>query len=387
MASPQSFRRLPRLSVALIGINLLGLVIAVAFAGGVLNTYASSYRDAVQHEALLRGGNALRLTFSRAVEREWSSLQAVATVLRPGDTLGMRKFVDAVPLAGGRVAWVGVADLGGHVVAGSGHEREGEDVSQARWFRQGLAGGAAGSIFASDTQSSGAQDYVNLSAPIGDVDGQPLGVIVYRLRMSALTSYLQEAAHELDLDAMILDRGGKVVASALSHSDVLPSASELRSVELGQDRGRTSADGKLVYASIRQLTGSNVPDFGWSLLVRAPNELPASMGNKVFWSTLAMIGALTAGLSLVALFAQRVFVAPITELARCADALQQGEQIYPPEHMQTREAARLSTALAVLQTRLESKKREIERLRRRAERQPEIYVAHAQTEVPHPHAA
>ncbi|MGR3272511.1 hypothetical protein [Thalassococcus profundi] len=132
--------------------NAFTTVVAIVGAIGVWAIGHSALKNAedfqiASHEAAAQSGaTALSMVFSNALHREWESLQAVAENVDVSSPASMKSFADAVTEASNRVAWAGVANLHGKVVAGSNRIMEGSDVSEEGWFRKALKGPTVGQI-------------------------------------------------------------------------------------------------------------------------------------------------------------------------------------------------------------------------------------------------
>ncbi|ETX28944.1 cache domain-containing protein [Roseivivax isoporae] len=348
----------PKLATVLVWCNALILGAALVAGFVWLQRNADRHHVQVQEAAALRGAEALSLAFSEAVEREWQSLRAIAGTLGDATPEVTRAFIDAVGKASPAIAWVGLADPSGRVIAGTGGANEGTDVSGRRWHREGLRGESSGSVFADTFDGADAgQEFVNLSMPVRNAEGEVTGVAVYRLRMSWVDDYLSIAADSLDLDAFLLGRDGTVVAGTADRFGADLTREELLQAGLQPVRG-TVVDGNeergFVSASLGRVAGPHVPDFGWSLLVRVPSD-PAGRP-LISWD---VVGISTVALMMVVIVAlmwalNRHFVQPIEELADCATALGDGKLVFPRERGASTEAAVLSQALARIQTILQS---------------------------------
>ncbi|SLN13387.1 hypothetical protein ROJ8625_00399 [Roseivivax jejudonensis] len=344
----------PRLSVVLTFWNALCLGIAVLMVLHFTQQHAHEVSRQAQEDNALRAARAVSLTFSKALDREWESIRAVSEKIETSDYESMRSFVDAVPDASVSVAWAGVADPSGLIVAGSNAVREGEDVSERRWFREGLRGESAGSVF----QPSGHEGdgFINLSRPVLDADGAPVGVAVYRIDMAWVDGFIQETAVALDADALVVSRDGSVLASAAKQFDFMPSEAELMALGLGQDRGINAdrEDGpSFASATISRITSTAVPDMGWSLIVRVPLQGQSATSEHPWnWDVL---GFVTAAACILAMLGKvnSVISRPIERLAGCSSALARGELDYPVERAGSFEAEELSQSLAVIQTSLQ----------------------------------
>ncbi|KAA9008091.1 cache domain-containing protein [Histidinibacterium aquaticum] len=352
-------RNFPKLSTTLISSAIVAFVVAVAVVSLPIRSHVGAFERTVQSERVMRAGRALQLALSKTVEREWNSLRAVASQIDMRDPASRRRFAEAVPQASPGVAWVGIASPDGRVLTGSSGFREGEDVREFRWFREGLRFGSVGAVYVPSGGSGmpGAeQGLINMSAPIVDDFGVARGVVAYSLRVDWLSGYMVQAARELGLDISVLDRTGREIISLneLIDAPIDPEITAL--AEMGHDLTRYVSGGVGGEAHVtgvfpNMLVGE-MPHFGWDLVVRVPalqgqTSLTDFM-RQVSWTIAALFMALAVGTVLYAIY----FLRPIEELSRAAADIAEGGADYPPESLSSRESAALSAALARIQSRV-----------------------------------
>lgn len=359
--APQPRPRLapPRLGTAFISATLiLGILAALVVIGPVVR-YSRTFQTEVQSENALRGALALKAAVSRAIEREWDSLRAVADGASEGDLAEMRGFANAVLNAGGRIAWAGFADTSGIIRVGSRGAREGEDVGARRWFREGLAGGSIGNVYRAAQQRPGAasdaETFVNLSIPVRAPDGETRGVFVYSLRMQWIADYLSTTAEELELDAFILNRDGEIVAERRAAPDSDLPTRLVPSLQLNRTHAvvlPTPGGADQVLAVVPEIGTAAMPALHWSLLVRQPAIGPGSASGSLTTSVLISLLLLCALLAACATIFNRHFLAPFARLATISDAIADDREVYPEEFRSTRESASLSRSLSRIQSKL-----------------------------------
>lgn len=352
-------RHFPRLSVTLVGFALAAFVAAVLIVSLPLRNYVGSYEREVQSEVALRAGNALRLTMSRAIEREWDSLNALTQQIEMDNPAGARSFADAVVRASSAVEWVGVATPDGRVVAGSRRVRESEDVGMQAWFYDGIKRGTLASYHdRRATASSEATGLLNLSAPVIDRFGVTRGVVAYSLRLSWMENYLREAAEQLDVDFAVIDEtGDRVIEVSERVAARLPDAVG-GLAKFGSDITRyvpaeNGSDDYVMAVFPSLLTGSNIPHFAWDLVVKVPAMtqnagLSELMGN-IRWA----IAGLFFMMAICAILYARHYILPIERLTRDAEDIAAGRLVYPTDSSSSRESAHLSSALSVIQSRMQ----------------------------------
>ncbi|MBF9031786.1 hypothetical protein HKCCE3408_15400 [Rhodobacterales bacterium HKCCE3408] len=343
------------------GLSALFLNFSILMFFGAILVFAVPFRDffvelegEVQSEVAESAGRSLQMTTSRAMEREWQSLQAAAGLVDLSDADRTRDLANAILVASDAVAWVGVADRSGHVIAASSGQREGEDVSMHRWYREGIVRGTVGSVQTPSLsgQPDAAPGLINMSVPLVDEFGVSRGVLVYSIRIEWLVQYLGEAAEVLGVDFQLRDERGTVVAERLDHvGDDMPANLESL-VSLGQEFFRVSRSGassSSILAVFPEVLVGDAPQFGWALVVRVPAVSPVGDAFGfigIFRTSVAVLFVLTFAAS--AVFAALV-LHPIERLARDAKAISDGGDIYPVESFTTRESSKLSYALGAMQ--------------------------------------
>lgn len=349
----------PKMSRALVGFVALTGFIGMLVVWFPVSQRAADFEQSAQASVALRGAHAVRLATSRALEREWSSLTAVAEQIDFSDRTAVRNVVDAVTMAGGRVAWAGFANASGRVVAGSDRYREGDDVTERRWFREGLDGGSVGSVYTpaseKDAADPHAADQVNLSVPVLDAQGETLGVLVYSLRMSWLRGFASDSANELGVELFIVDHKGDVLVENRP-ADAASLSPEARSFLLMGRAGTRVVDADTsdphILAVLPSVTTDAMPSFGWQMAVRVPT---IAAGGGLFELKVAIAKILLSmflGLIVFAVLFTAHFIRPIEKLAAIADKIADGDPIYPDEYFTTRESAALSQSLSRIQNQL-----------------------------------
>ena len=320
-----------------------------------INQHAQNFETRVVSENAIRGVKALRLAVSRAVEREWESLQAVAGQLAPKDYAETRAFTDAVLVAGGRVAWAGLADLSGTIRVGSNGVGEGTSVTSTEWYRKGLHGPFFGRITSSSTERPHDQrDVINFSVPVTSADGEVTGVYVYSLKASWLKEYVRAAADDLGLIAYVVDQRGRSIfgPDQQARLTLTPASLGSLSLNIGSAQIVEDADGsKNIYAVAPELTVGNAPPTGLSVVARVP---PASTGQDVTQLSVAMwisLLSLSGVLGVFSILFTRHFVRPLERLTGIAREIAEGKEPYPEEYNSSRECEQLSHALSRIQSR------------------------------------
>lgn len=332
---------------------VLAFALGLGAAGWqILNSYRSGFEQQVQASEVQRDGLALRMILSRALEREWSSIGAVADNIDLSSQVRLQSMVQTVPMASKRIASVEVVSSDGAVIAATGGAGVGRDVSGARWFRQALR-----EPFLTDPvkdESGRTNDsFLDLVQPIRDEMGNVNGVLVFRMRMSWLKDFLDQSASALGLDAFLIDPTGKVIVSSAMHSSAPPSQAAMLSAQLSLLKGHTPAETDtkgFVGIAIPNVLGDARSLGDWRMIVRAPAELPQVLTSPLWQKAVFSLLAVTAIfiLGMLALF--KLFLRPIEVQSSALLGFAKGEMRYPEEFTSSREAQELSDAIAMLQT-------------------------------------
>lgn len=346
----------PRAIVWISTALLVSVLSAALFVAYVVTQRSDLAQQQLRHDIVLRGADAIGLSFNTALKREWDSLHAVARNISGSTKSEIDDFMDAVAQTGGQVAWSGVADLDGTIISGSKRLREGQDVSERRWFREGLRHPNVGNVFASNNLARDGNDQkpwlLNLSTPVRDVEtGEVTAVLVYSLRMAWVQSFLTRARERLHIDVVVQNREGDTLVDTRDAARDLPKAA-VAQASLGRTLSGSfhlleQADG--LYAYSPNFVSDELPDFGWRVFaVLDPNNLidvmPQLLRSSVIAVTIAALFVL-----IVTLLAARIVLRPLEDLATTAAGMAEGDFEYPVESRTSRESITLSRALTRIQ--------------------------------------
>ncbi|MEQ6248112.1 cache domain-containing protein [Sulfitobacter sp. HNIBRBA3233] len=339
---------------------LASIICAAVFVGVMVSRQAADAQRQLHQDIVLRGGDAVGLSFNMAIKREWASLHAVARNVGTSSQQQTNDFMDAVAQTGGQVAWAGVADLSGKVVSGSNRRREGEDVSERRWYQEGLRGPNVGNVHNTtslkrDNQETG-ERLLNLSTPIYDADsGEISGVVVYSVRMAWVSSFLSQAREQLNVDIVVQNREGETLVDTRDEPTVLPEAAVVQA-GLGRSAAgsfRIVGDSGGLFAIAPNFVTDELPDFGWRVYALldsdgVANVLPGLLTNAII--AVAIAASFVLAVTLVTL---RLVLRPFEELTETAVQIANGKDVYPIETRASREAIMLSRALVLIQSKVE----------------------------------
>ncbi|MAQ85654.1 MAG: hypothetical protein CMH12_20735 [Maritimibacter sp.] len=358
----------PSLTRALFGFVIVTACGAMILIWVLLSGRIDDVENNLQDTHAVRGAQAFQMVLTTAIEREWRSLEAVADQLGNAVPANIRTIVDAVPNAGGRIFWAGMAEPSGIIIHGSDRVREGEDVSDRRWFRAGLRGPNVGNVYTPGGDE--AESRVNLSMPVYRDDGSLRGVMIYSMRMDSLTGYAQEIATDLNMDVFVFDRSGDMIMeSRKAGSAPLDMGLVGPALSLSLPTLRSSDDPKhtAAMAILPDLVDGDMPSFGWKLVVRVPTNAAGGHVASSLSPLLPVLGLLMLSLLLLVAFYANHFLRPVGQLAKVAEALAKGETIYPTDEHSSQETAVLSHSLAIIQSKLDERSRRNAREEKRLE--------------------
>ncbi len=353
--------KLPSLTTALFGFVTLFAVVGFGAMTLVADRRLDNVASAVQSESVYLRGEALRMNLSKALDREWNSVNAVAGTLRMKQIRAARPRLTAISRISDSIAWAGIADASGRLVASSHSELEGQDVSRAMWFRRGLTGNHIATAPVGDplarivpSDLEGPVQFVDLSAAIRDEQGRVDGVLLYRLNAGWIQNYLVESAKVLDLDLFLVDGRGRVL---FDYIQAVPgglsdrAAQVVASGQQGTFRVEHDAKHYVFLALLPKLVTNGMASLDWRLVARVPTQISGlGLGSFMLSRDIValLLGSILALLLGTVLFS-RYFLRPLRTLSREAEAIADGRDIYPAEQRSSREAEVLSAAIVRIQ--------------------------------------
>ena len=348
---------LPRAIVWIATTLLISVLCAALFVAYIVTQRSDIAQQQLRHDIVLRGADAIGLSFNTALKREWDSLHAVARNISNASLPEIDVFMDAVAQTGGQVAWSGFAGLDGTILSGSNRLREGQDVNERRWYREGLRQPNVGNVYASsslapDENNNNKQRLLNLSTPVIDEQtGEVKGVVVYSLRMAWVQSFLANARERLNIDVVVQNREGETIVDTRDTARSLPKA-VVAQASLGRDLPGNfqlldNAEG--LYAFSPNFISDALPDFGWRVYAvldtgKLLNVMPQLLQSAVIAVSIAALFVLAATLMVA-----RIVLRPLEDLVATATGMAEGEFDFPRESRSSREAVELSQALARVQ--------------------------------------
>jgi len=335
---------------------LVSVICAATFVAVLVSQRSQAAQQQLQENIVLRGADAIGLSFNTALKREWDSLHAVARNISDADKQEIDDFMDAVAQTGGQVAWSGIANLDGRVISGSNRLREGDDVSERRWFREGLRRPNVGNVYASNSlerdDNDRKQSLLNLSTPVLNAEtGEVTGVLVYSLRMAWVQSFLTRARERLNIDIVVQNRDDEILLDTRENTSALPEAAvaqaSLGSAGAGTFQMLDRADG--LYAYSPNFVSDEMPDFGWRVFAVLDRSKLLNVMPQLLQSSIIAVSIAALFVLFVTLLVVRIVFKPLEDLAANAEQMADGNFEFPVESRSSREAIMLSRALTRIQ--------------------------------------
>lgn len=353
-------RRLSLRTLVFTGGALLMLLPAVV-AGTVYTGALQRRAEAMLVERLRGRGELSANLLARRLHQLWEEVNAFAKIVDLDAMPRVRQQIDLTTRLDNRYSWLGVADVDGKVLASSNGMLEGQSVAQRPWFRRGLSGPAAIDVHEAQLLSkllparTDPYRFIDLSAPIRKAGDTPGGVLGAHFDWRWLADNL--ASLQIPgIDIMLLSRDRVVLYGPPDLIDkplTVGSAQAANRVTLSVLDERWPDGKDYVTVVVPAIGYSDLPSFGWSLLVRQDLDAALKPTRELvrdFWLTLGA-GALCA---LILLFVGAHWITtPLRRLGRSAEAmLNDSDQKVPYAETRYDEAARLSSALVKLQSKL-----------------------------------
>ncbi|MBS1302687.1 cache domain-containing protein [Loktanella sp. SALINAS62] len=296
---------------------------------------------------------------ARTLEGEWRDLVYLSERVTALEPATLTQLLTGAGGDGGRVSWIGFADLNGSVVAANNGLLVGQNVSERPWYRNGLTGGYAGdvhdAVLLAQLLDSGSDEpirFIDLARPVTDANGDLAGVLGVHINENWLESYLRETADLFGLELYLVNQNGEVSASSSGEEPVAGDLQILRAAQTGvQSRGQEIwPDGQEYFASlVPQVTYGDLPNFGWRMIGRLdPATLDFRAGLVRSGALYAILAGIIFALGVAVVYSQ-IFMTPFARLAISAQRIADGSLEYPANSRITREAAQLSEALTRLQ--------------------------------------
>lgn len=355
-AKPKSKERhlviAPKLSLVS---SVYGFLLLFTFSFlSILTISVSSRSDLVFSGALIDAASVrtevAAKDLSHLLDTEWAQLKFLSELIERGaSTESVEDAMAGMVVGNSSTAWTALVTPVGDVVLSRNMPTVDAEFSEAKWLSSGLT--------RSDIRvESGIEGFTGPSVVMAQPvlqDGRPVGTVVTALPLADILVSITELAKTLGTDLLLTDATDRVVLSTIPGVD-----SETKIVVSGADQldgapaqKQIWPDGKIYYLSRPvAVAAQNAPSMGWKITGRLESTSFSLALSEVLRFALVVGGALSLVLAIGAVIFVNVFIKPISRLADAAVELAEGHEGYPPELRSSAESARLSAALAKLQS-------------------------------------
>lgn len=370
-----SLKLLLALVISLMAFSLTGIVTFVVGGAGV-----RSVEQGIGNSLALLA-DQMQDKLDRSLFERLREISNTARLFRSLDTESdpdkMRSWMEELRGAGEDYAWIGFAGKGGHVLAATGRQREGEDVSQRAWFRSALRASAAGDMHDAISEIAGAEAagaktgrVLEIALPVLDRSGNVAGVLAAQIGWSWADEIRDSVTGTLKGnqggDLLVLNSAGTVILGpdAMLGKTLTLAESATPLIQKGAFEGR-----QYLFAHAKTDGYRNFAGLGWSVLVRQEAQIALAPVTKLQHRMIAW----GVGLSLLAALAAWTvagrIAAPLLRLASAARDIRQGADIQMPELQNYAEAEVLSRSFASLVSDLKHREHAVARLNETLESQ------------------
>lgn len=343
------------------------LLIALIPSVIILPMLANLSRDITRRQAvgvLEAAADGVARGLARDLKEKWENVRALGDYAAgTRDMSELRIRFDTLARTTPLFAWIGLTDTAGLVTAATDGVLEGENVGARPWFKAGLTQPFAGDMHDAvllqpflAPSSKEPLRLIDFALPIKRANGAPVGVLGAHIRWQALRSFIQTLGHENGVEFLLLARDGKVLAGPEGLEGKRLTLRIIQAAEQGVARSAVEQwpDGQeYLTATIPTIGFTEVPSFGWSLVVRQPIQLALI---DTYSATARLLPVIIGGLAfvLVAAWGFGFWVAgPVRRLAAAAVAIVEGRSDEPvPDERAYAEVASLADSLSRLESRL-----------------------------------
>jgi diguanylate cyclase (GGDEF)-like protein len=323
--------------VALVGASLI-----VGMAGLMAQTTSESSRRQLEQEI----GRSLADVAHQMVDKldtdMWARANQVSVLTKIAsvrDPVVAQKVVDELKITDPAVAWVGVSDLQGTIVAASNGVLIGANASSRPVYIEGLKGLFVGDVHDAvmlakmlPNPSGEPMKFVDVSAPLKDERGNVVGVLAshfsWEWAREIQRSLLQSMWDRPGLEAFIIGADGAVL---LGPEGSFGQKLDLDSVRIARGGYRNWAveawpDGKRYLTGVAFGSGhGDYKGLGWTVLARQPAEVAYAPADDLRRDILLRGGVFALIFSVLAWIAAGWVTRPMTALASAAKRLRNGE--------------------------------------------------------------
>ncbi|MBP2297058.1 sensor domain-containing diguanylate cyclase [Azospirillum rugosum] len=250
-----------------------------------------------------------------------------------------QKVVDELKAKDQTVAWVGVTDRSGKVVAASEGILLGADASSRPVYLEGRKGPFAGDVHDAvmlakllPNPSGEPMKFVDIAAPIQDAAGALVGVLgahfSWAWACQAERSFRQAMHGRLDLETFVVAKDATILLGpegSLGQALDLPSVRSAR-VDRSGWAAETWPDGKPYLTGYAFGSGhGDYPGLGWTVLVRQPLDIAYAPADSLQRGILMRGTLFAVCLSALSWFAAVWITGPLRSIATAAKRLRAGE--------------------------------------------------------------
>jgi signal transduction histidine kinase len=288
------------------GIIWLMVALAASFAIAASVWAGSVAREIVVQQHARRSTLETQQVASDLGQAVSARIEAVRSAGALSPTALFEHLTSAYPDLG----WIGIADAGGAIVAGNRALAAQGSAARETWFARGLSGLWIGLVETSPPPGN-VPFLGDMSAPLKDPSGRPIGVIAAHLTWAWASNDIQRRSDALDprgsAQSLILDEADVVVVGPAALRNFAWNGVPVNeSSPLGSDSQSAPAhferlpDGKtvLVTRAAVRLVGSKMPST-WQVQLSEPKELVYQRANalaiRIWWISICL-GAATAAL-------------------------------------------------------------------------------------------
>ena len=376
MTKSLSLKLLLALVISLLAFSLTGLVTLAVGGAGV-----RSVKQGIGNSLTLLA-DQMQDKLDRSLFERFREIGNTARLFRAfnaaSDVERLRTWLEELRGAGEDYASIAFVNKDGRIVAATGRQREGEDVSQDSWFRAALRGPMVGDVRddalsekTSPAAAGGKSGRVlDIALPVTDSGGNVSGVLVAQINRSWADEIRDSVAGTLKgdqgADLLVLNSSGVVI---LGPSEMLGKTLHLASKETPMKQLAMFAGQHYLFAYAKTDGYRNFGGLGWSVLVRQDAQIALGpvrqlQDRMIVWGLgLSLLAAL------VAWTVADSIAAPLLRLSRAARDIRRGVDTDMPELHSYAEARELSRSFASLVIDLKKRENALARLNETLESQ------------------
>ncbi|ALU90908.1 diguanylate-cyclase GGDEF domain containing protein [Herbaspirillum rubrisubalbicans M1] len=294
-------------------------------------------------------------------EREIDLRQLVSRPsIRNGHDLSLiRRILDELQASVPHYAWIGLARPDGSIMVASQGWLEGASVAERPWFQEGRKGPYAGDYHPAVLLShqlppqSNPWRFVDLSAPVHDLQGRFIGVLGMHLSWSwardIAGKLLAPTSNRYDVEVIIVRSDGTVILGPKSMEESKIDTASWRASLKATNGGsmiETWPDGQRYVSGYARTGSTGGMKLQWSVIVRQP-EVVALAAFRDLERRVILVGALSCvALVILAFVLTRRLVAPINALSAALEQRAAGQaEVAIPQVNSYREIQLLSSTL------------------------------------------